>query len=131
MPWHQLPFCWAIRVHWAVNVLLLDVIDSKHSRILVVPIPLRAGLLITPCPGMSPSSLEAGLNLRGNWRTELLLSWREKEGLQFAELLFAGGEGCFQVWGCSCCAPPLAAGAVPLGTATFSPRAQHLGQAVK
>ena len=26
---------------------------------------------------------------------------------------------------------PLAAGPVPWGTATFSPRAQHLGQAVK
>lgn len=62
-----LPVC------WAVKVLLLGGIHSQHSWIPVDPIPLRANLLITCLPGMSPSSLEAGLNLRGNWRTELLL----------------------------------------------------------
>jgi len=53
VPLHQLGCCKAIPVCGAVNVLLLDVIESERSWIPVVPIPLRAGcqsLLFLGCP---------------------------------------------------------------------------------
>lgn len=80
MVWHQLSFCWATPVCWAVNTLWWDAIGGEHSWILVVPVPLRAGLFITLPPGVSPSSLEAGMNLRETAGLSCSFSRGEKEG---------------------------------------------------